>query len=349
MVMSKTLKIGFVGAGGIARYQMSMLKKIDGVEIVGLADVNKSALDLAAKETNGAKVFSDWKELLAMPGLDAVSVCTPNKLHCEPTVLALKAGKHVLVEKPMAMNAAEAGKMCEAAARAKKILQIAFQWRFTPVAQMLRRQVHSGALGDVLYVRVQALRRRGIPNWGVFGRKELQGGGPMIDIGVHLLEMAHYVIGAPKPVSAAGSCYTYLGNKGSDTMCPWPNWDYKTYSVEDLAVGFLKFETGATLVIESSFVAHIEKDVYGIQIMGTKGGATSDPPRIFTDANGYMMNMEPTYMGQQDGFDYKMRHFVECIRNGIKCQAPGEDGWMVQKMLDGIYRASDLGKEIKIA
>lgn len=347
--MGKTLKIGFVGVGGIARYQMSMLKKIEGVEIAALADVSKSAMEQAVKETNGAKVFTDWKEMLAMKDLDAISVCTPNKLHCEPTVLALKAGKHVLVEKPMAMNAGEAARMCQTAQRSKKVLQIAFQWRFTPVAQMLRRQVQSGALGDILYVRVQAMRRRGIPNWGVFGRKDLQGGGPMIDIGVHLLEMAHYVIGAPNPVSASGACYTYLGNKGSDTMCPWPNWDHKTYTVEDLAVGFLKFETGASMVIESSFVAHIEKDVYGIQIMGTKGGATSDPPRVFTDANGYMMNMEPTFMGQQDGFEYKMRHFVDCIRDGAKCQAPGEDGWMVQKMLDGIYKASDLGKEVRIA
>jgi len=346
--MGKTLKIGFIGAGGIARYQMSMLNKIDGVEIVAAADPNQSALDASKKEQKIAKTFNDWRELLAIKDLDAISVCTPNKLHCEPTVAALKAGKHVLVEKPMAMNAGEAWKMCEAAKRSKKLLQIAFQWRFTPVAQMLRQQVKSGALGDIQYVRVQALRRRGIPNWGVFGRKDLQGGGPMIDIGVHLLEMAHYVIGAPNPISATGTCYTYLGNKKSDTMCPWPNWDHKTYTVEDLAVGFMKFETGASLVIESSFAAHIEKDVFGVQIMGTKGGATSEPAKIFADQNGYMMDMTPHYMGQQDSFEYKMRHFVECIRNGTKCQAPGKDGWMVQKMLDGIYRSAETGKEVKI-
>jgi len=345
----KTVKIGFIGTGGIARLQMSMLRKIEGVEIVAAADVNKTALDLAAAEYKIEKTFSDWRDLLKIKEIDAISVCTPNKLHYEPTVTALMAGKHVLVEKPMAMSAQEAGKMVAAGKKSKKLLQIGFQWRFTPVAQMLRRQVHSGALGDILYVRVQALRRRGIPNWGVFGRKELQGGGPMIDIGVHLLEMAHYVIGAPKPISASGACYTYMGNKKSDTVCQWPNWDYKTYTVEDLAIGFLKFDTGCSIVVESSFVAHIEKSVYGIQIMGTKGGATSEPAMIFTDQNGYMMNMEPAYMGQQhDGFEFKLKHFVECIRNGAKCLAPGEDGWMVQKMLDGIYKSSQIGKEVKI-
>jgi predicted dehydrogenase len=236
--MSKTVKVGFIGAGGIARYQMSLLKKIEGVEIVAAADVNKAGLEQAAKEFEIGKTMSDWRDLLRMKEIDAVSVCTPNKLHCEPTVRALAGGKHVIVEKPMAMNAQEAGKMCAAAKKAKKVLQIAFQWRFTPVAQMIRKQVQSGALGDILYVRVQALRRRGIPNWGVFGRKALQGGGPMIDIGVHLMEMAHYVIGGPTPVSASGACYTYHGNKKSNTICPWPNWDHKTYTVEDLAVGF---------------------------------------------------------------------------------------------------------------
>jgi len=346
--MGKSLRIGFIGTGGIARYQMSLLKKIEGVEIVAVSDVNEKAIEATKKEYQIDKTFTDWKDLVKMKDLDAVSVCTPNKLHYEPTVAALQSGKHVLVEKPMAMNAKEAQRMVEAGRRSKKVLQIAFQWRFTPVAQMLRKQVASGALGDIMYVRVQALRRRGIPNWGVFGRKELQGGGPMIDIGVHLLEMAHYIVGSPKPISASGSCYTYMGNTKCDTVCPWPNWDHKTYTVEDLAVGFLKFDTGATMVVESSFVAHIEKDVYSIQIMGTKGGATSDPPRIFMDHNGYMMNMEPNFMGAQDGFEFKMRHFVDCVRDGVTCLAPGEDGWTVQKMLDGIYKSSELKKEVKI-
>ncbi len=206
----------------------------------------------------------------------------------------------------------------------------------------------SGSFGDILYVRCQALRRRGIPSWGVFGRKDLQGGGPMIDIGVHILEAAHFIIGSPRPVSASAACYTYLGNKKPETLCSWGPWDYKTYTVEDLAVGLVKFANGESLVIESSFAAHIEKDIFSIQIMGTKGGGTLDPLQIFADDQGYMMNMTPAFTGTQDGFAYKMKHFVDCLRSGKRCEAPGEDGLSVQKMLDAIYKSASLKREVRL-
>ena len=346
--MAKAVKVGFIGSGGIARTHMGHLSKIEGVELVAAADINKNALAQAQKEYGVKQTFTDWKELLELKELDAVSVCTPNNLHAGPTIAALNAGKHVLCEKPLAMNAKEGAQMVAAAKKAKKILQIAFQYRFSPSAQAIRKQVADGALGNILYTRCQALRRRGIPNWGVFGRKELQGGGPMIDIGVHILEMSHFVIGKPKPVAARGFTWTYLGNKKSETLCPWNNWDYKTYNVEDLAVGMITFEDGSTLVIEASFAAHIEKDVWNSQIMGTKGGATIDPPKIFTDQHGLMVNIEPSFVGKWDGFQYKMQHWIECIRDGKKCEAPGEDGLVIQKMLDGVYESSCTGKEVRI-
>jgi len=346
--MAKTFKIGFIGAGGIGRWQMEKLTKMPGVEVTAAADVNAASLEKVKTQFGVKHLFSNWHKLLAMPELDAVSVCTPNGLHCAPTVAALKAGKHVLVEKPLAMNAREGAQMVAAAKASGKLLQIGFQWRFSPGAQCLRKQVAAGKLGKIVYVRCQALRRRGIPNWGVFGRKDLQGGGPMIDIGVHILEMAHYIIGKPQPVAARGACHTYLGNKKSTALCSWDNWDHKTYTVEDLATGYISFADQSSLVIESSFAAHIEKDVFNIQIMGTEGGATYDPLAIFTDQNGYMMNITPAFVGNWDMFEYKMRHFVECARDGKPCDAPGEDGLAVQAMLDGIYASSEKNREIKI-
>ncbi|NLB59699.1 MAG: Gfo/Idh/MocA family oxidoreductase [Lentisphaerae bacterium] len=346
--MSKVLRLGFIGAGGIARAQANYLKKVSGVEVVAAADVNQAALDKFKQDYNTPHLFKDWKKLLALPGLEAVSVCTPNNMHSRPSIAALKAGKHVLVEKPMAMNAKQAAAMVAAAKQAKRLLQIGVQWRFTRSAQFLRQRVASGSLGDFLYVRYQALRRRGIPSWGVFGRKELQGGGPMIDIGVHILEMAHYIMGAPPPLSASASCYTYIGNKKPQALTGWGNWDYKTYTVEDLAIGFIKFANGSTLVIESSFAAHIEKDLHTIQIMGSKGGATYDPLQVFGDDQGYMLNMTPAFIGTGDSFLYKMNHFVECARDGKKCAAPGEDGWAVQRILDGVYKAAALKREVRI-
>lgn len=323
--MAKTVKVGFIGVGGIGRYQMDKLSKMSGVELAAAADVSQENLDKVRDLYGVKQLFRDWKKLLALKELDAVSVCTPNGMHCAPTVAALKAGKHVLVEKPLAMNAREGAAMVKAAKEAKKLLQIAFQWRFSPAAQFIRRQVEAGVLGDILYVRCQALRRRGIPNWGVFGRKDLQGGGPMIDIGVHILEMAHYLMGKPQPLSARGACHTYLGNRPSGAKNAWDNWDWKTYTVEDLATGFISFKGGASLVIESSFAAHIEKDVFSVQLMGTKGGATTDPLQLFTDQNGYMLNQQTPYPGQWDMFEHKMRHFIECVRDGTPCEAPGED------------------------
>lgn len=347
---SKVLKVGFIGAGGIARAHMKHLKAIGDVEIVAAADVSNDMLQRVKTEYGVQQLFTDFRAMLkAVPELDAVSVCTPNGLHAANTIAALEAGKHVLVEKPMAMNAKEGQKMLDAARRAKKHLVIGFQHRFEPRTRMVREQIKAGAFGKILYVRAQALRRKGIPNWGVFGRKDLQGGGPMIDIGVHILETAHYLIGSPKPITATGNTWTYAGNKPSNVMCTWPNWDYKTYTVEDLAVGQIRFDTGTMLTIEASFVAHIEKDVWNIQIMGEKGGADWGNSQIFTDANGYMVNQTPAFLGRWDCFEYKMRHFVEVVRDGRANEAPAEHGLMVQKMLDGVYASAAKGREVTIA
>jgi predicted dehydrogenase len=342
-------KIGFIGSGGIALTHMKYLQLIDGVQIVAAADISEKALGKAREQFNIPHTYADYRQMLKeQDDLDAVSVCTPNGLHCENTIAALQAGKHVLVEKPMAMNAKEAQKMIDAGKKAKKHLVIGFQYRFAANSQLIHRQVAEGKFGNILYVRCQALRRRGIPNWGVFGRKELQGGGPMIDIGVHSLEMAHYMIGSPKPISATGNTFTFLGNKPSDVVSQWPNWDYKTYNVEDMAIGMVRFANGTMLTIEASFVAHVPESVWNIQILGEKGGAIWDPPQIFKDQDGYMMNLTPGFLPKIDGFEQKMRHFVEVCQGKRQSIAPGESGLAVQKILDAVYASAEAGKEVKI-
>jgi len=346
--VAKTLKVGVVGAGGIAGAHIKQLQTIEDVEVHAICDIREGVAQERAEEFGIPKVFKSYKDLLKLKELDAVSVCTPNFFHAEPTIAALKAGKHVIVEKPMAMNVREAKAMVDAAKKTRKVLVVGFQLRYSPNAQMLKRAVDDGQLGKVLYVRCQALRRRGIPNWGVFGQKELQGGGPMIDIGVHILECAHYVMGKPEPVAACGQCYTYMGNKKSDVLSQWPGWDYKSYNVEDLAVGMVRFKNGATLVIESSFVAHIEKNKFNFHVMGEKGGGSYDPPRLYTDLAGTMFNLEPAFLGKQDAWKVKMGDWVGAIREGRKPMAPGEDGLAVQKMLEGIYKSAERGKEVAI-
>ncbi len=346
----KKLRVGMIGAGGIAGTHVGYLVKFDDVEVVAACDIKKDRLDLMKEKFGIEGLYENWREMLAAENLDAVSVCTPNYLHFEPTVDALKAGCHVLCEKPLAMNAKEGGRMVDAAKKAGKELVTGFQWRFNSSVQFIKRAYDAGHLGEVIFAKVHAMRRRGIPNWGVFGQKELQGGGPLIDIGVHAMEMCHYAMGSPKPVAASGQIWTYMGNKKSKTVSQWPGWDYKKYTVEDLAVGMIRFENGAVMHVEAMFAGHIGKDQqkHGFELMGTKGGATQNPPTLSYDRDGTMLNVEPHYVEKVDEFEIKMRKFVDVALYGKASESTGEDGLMVQKMLDGIYRSAEEGKEVAI-
>ncbi|MFH1567691.1 MAG: Gfo/Idh/MocA family oxidoreductase [Gemmatimonadota bacterium] len=348
---TRKLRLAFIGAGGIAGTHMRDLKEMADVEMVAQADISKESMARWSEQYGIGASYTDYGKMLKEVQPDAVSVCTPNGMHAPATIAALNAGAHVLVEKPMAMTAREAQAMIAAAKRKRRKLIIGFQHRFDPRTKFIKDAVDAGRMGKVLYGRVQALRRRGIPNWGVFGRKDLQGGGPLIDIGVHALEMTHFAMGSPEPVAASGQIFTYLGDRKSDVVSQWPNWDYKTYTVEDLAIGQIRFATGAVLTIEASFAAHIQKNEWNFTIMGEKAGAAWDPPGLFSDDGGYMMNAQPHWLPSGAGADVfamKMRNFVEHVLYNAPTMAPAEHGLMVQKMLDGIYESAEKGREVRI-
>jgi len=348
----KKLRMAVVGCGGISETHLRALKDFPDVEIVAGVDLKKERLSLMEEKFGIKGLYTDWKEMLKKEQPDAVNVCTPNGIHAQPSIDASEAGCHVIVEKPMAMNPGQCQKMIDAAKKAKKKLCVGFQYRFHPNTEFLTRARDEGTFGKIMFVKCQALRRRGIPNWGVFGQKELQGGGPMIDIGVHVIEMAHYLIGSPKPVAAAGNTWTYMGNKKSDVVSQWPGWDYKTYTVEDLAIGQIRFENGAILQIEAMFAGHIEKDVWNFEVVGDKGGCRWDPPTIFTDRAGSMVNESAAFVGSKTDFSYlfsrKLRNFVDACLKDEPLAAPGEAGLAVQKILDGVYRAAEAGEEVEI-
>ena len=351
----KKLRVAIIGCGGIAQTHLDVYKNhIPEVEIVAGVDILQERLDVMESMWGVPKeaLFKDWKKMLKEIKPDAVDVCTPNHVHCAPVVDACNAGCHAMVEKPMAMNPKECEKMIAAAEKAGVKFSVGFQQRYRPNTEMLIEARDNGVFGDILFVKVSALRRRGIPNWGVFGQKELQGGGPMIDIGVHIVEAAYEFMGSPKPVAATGNVWTYLGNTNSKTRCPWPNWDWKTYSVEDLAIGHIRFENGAIMQIESSFAAHIEKERHDFYAMGTKGGCSWDSGEIYTDLNNTMVNIKPTFLAPSNWasvFVPKMRNWVEGCLTGSELKASGYDGLNVQKILDGIYRSAAAGgKEVVI-
>ena len=350
----KKFRVAFIGCGGISRVHIEALQKMPDVEIVAGCDNRPARLKWFTEVTKSTNVFENYDEMLkAMKGqIDGVNICTPNGEHAPAALAASKAGCHVITEKPMAMTPGECQKMIDAAKKAGKKLVIGFQYRYHPSTQALVRAREAGQFGNIMFVKCQALRRRGIPNWGVFGQKELQGGGPMIDIGVHVIEMAHYVMGSPKPVAAVGNTWTYIGDKASNVASQWPHWDYKKYTVEDLAIGHIRFENGAILQIEASFAAHIEKDVWNFTLMGDKGGCSWDPCAIYTDRDDTMWTSTPAFTGQGDFpamFFSKLRNWVDGCTKGTPLTAPGEAGIAVQKILDAVYRSAAIGgKEVKI-
>jgi predicted dehydrogenase len=346
------LRLAVIGCGGIAQLHLGILKDMPEVEVVAGVDIDPHRLSVMEEKWGVKQLYSDWNKMLKEVMPDAVSICTPNGVHAAPAIDASKAGCHVIVEKPMAMNPSQCQAMIEAAKEAGKKLVVGFQFRYHPSTEFLSRARDEGKFGNVMFVKCQALRRRGIPNWGVFGRKELQGGGPMIDIGVHVIEMAHYVMGSPRPIAASGNTWTFLGDKPSNVVSQWPGWDYKTYTVEDMAIGQVRFENGALLQIEASFAAHIEKDIWNFQLMGDKGGCNFDPPGIFTDEAGTMVNITPGWLPKENDFvalfKLKLRNFVDVCLKDTPSRAPGEAGLAVQKILDGVYRSAAAGKEVEI-
>jgi len=319
-------------------------------EMVAVCDVNPETAKTAAEKYDVGKTYTDYKQLLADTEIDAVSVATPNAYHMQPTIDAMKAGKHVLCEKPLAMNAAEARKMCAAARETGKILQVALQQRFTGSARFMKQYIDGGNMGDIYYARAQALRRRGVPAWGVFIDKEKQGGGPLIDIGVHILDLTLFLMGYPKPVSASGKTWDTLG-KNPDLVNPWGEYDRAKFTVEDFAVGLIKFDNGAVVVLESSFMGNLDGDPFQTQLFGTKAGATvkawgDEPIEIFTEQNRQLFNMKPKNVPHVESAHVdEVKAFVDAILNNKPSPVPGENGLILNAIFDSLYKSSETGKE----
>ncbi|MBS1721531.1 MAG: Gfo/Idh/MocA family oxidoreductase [Armatimonadetes bacterium] len=348
----KKLKIGLIGAGGIARgcHIPGYLSVPDDCEITWVCDVAPSAVDQAAALVPGARTTTNYQDILNDPEVDAVSVTTPNKAHKQPTIDALHAGKHVLCEKPLAMNAAEAKEMCRAARDSGKILQVALQMRFGAPGRFMRQYIDAGHMGDIYYARAQALRRRGVPHWGVFIDKEQQGGGPLIDIGVHILDLTLFLMGYPKPVAASGRTWDYLG-KNPDIVNPWGDYDRSKFTVEDMAVGFIRFENGAAVTLESSFMSNIKEDWLRTDLFGTKAGALvkaggDDPIEIYTEQDKMLFDVTPRNVPHvASSHTAEVQAFVKAVQTGAPSPVPGEQGLILNAIFDSLYKSSETGRE----
>jgi predicted dehydrogenase len=351
--LAKKVRIGVIGTGGIANgaHLPGYSQIPDECEIFALCDIDPKALAKTSEKYPDVKhKFEDYKKLLEMPEIDGVSVCTPNYVHFQPTVDALKAGKNVLCEKPIAMNAIEGAEMVATAKKAGKFLQIGYNSRFQPSNQTLKRFIDAGELGDIYWSRAQCLRVRGIPGWGVFIDKSKQGGGPLIDIGVHMLDLTLWFMGHPKPVSASGVTYQKFGTR-PDVVGFMGQWDYKNFTVEDFASALIRFDNGAAIMLESSFVANLKQEVQNVTLLGTTGGAEAYPLSITQERHRSVFSYEPKIPGGNNINTHyaEMKAFVECIRDKKEPLVTGEHGLMVAKIMDAIYKSAEAGKEVTIA
>ena len=274
-------RVGIIGCGGIANNKhMPSLSKVPNCEMVAFCDIVVERAELAAKKfgTEDAKVYEDYKELLKDESIDVVHVCTPNRSHSFITVDALEAGKHVMCEKPMAINSVEAKKMLDASVRTGKLLSIGYQNRFRGDSLYMKSESEAGTFGDIYFAKANAIRRRAVPTWGVFLNEYEQGGGPLIDIGTHALDLTLWVMDNYKPKYCVGTTYHKL-NKDTDQGNDWGNWDPDAFSVEDSAFGFVVMENGATIVLESSWALNsLEVREAVCSVCGTKAGGNVRRP-----------------------------------------------------------------------
>jgi len=326
---------------------MPALEKQPDVKILAVCDVNEESAKKAAERFGVPNTLTDYRKMLEMSEIDAVHICTPNMLHAQPAIDALEAGKHVMVEKPIARNATEGQGIVDTARRTAKKLMVAQNMRFTAEAQCLKRFIDAGELGEIYFARVWALRRRGVPSWGVFTDKEKQGGGPLIDIGVHMLDLALFLMGHPKPVSCSGQAFQKIGNTPGH-VGKWGPWDWKNYTVEDYAAGFIRLDNGASLILESSFAANLGDERMNTSLMGTKGGADTNPLKIYGETHDTLIDITPCWLPTVNSYEGEVRGFYDAIANDTEVPVTGEQALNVMKILDGIYESSETGKEVSL-
>ena len=364
--MSEPIGVGIIGAGGLATLtHIPGYKSLpEKARIVAVADVVGKVAEKVAKEHEIPMAFDNYDELLALEEVEAVSICTPPVAHRDATIAALEAGKHVLCEKPMAMNAAEAQEMIEAAERTGQLLAIGFQARFSSEAQSLKRLIEGGELGDIYYGRAVYNRRRGIPPWGKFHQfKGQSGGGSLLDVGVHVLDLALWLMGYPKPISVVGSAYCKFGNRGdiyrgdkewADIVSHRSHhgtWNDKEFEVEDFAVALIKLDNGATLNLECSWALNIAQDLQSIVLCGDEGGAELNPLKVFKDDGHMLIDWEPQGLPDTSYVNMhakSIENFINAIHGDGEILVTPEQGLYVAQIVDAIYRSGESGQLVTI-
>ncbi|MBO5312921.1 MAG: Gfo/Idh/MocA family oxidoreductase [Clostridia bacterium] len=337
------LRVGVVGTGKMGEnVHMTAYDRIDNTEIVAFCDIDTKKLENIQKKYPNAKAYTDYKKMIDEEKLDIVDICTPNYLHSQVAVYALDRGIHVMCEKPDAINVEEAEKMKSSAEKSGKVLMVMRNNRYRPSTKFLKEYIAQGKMGEIYAGRCGWIRRRGIPGWGGwFTDKEQAGGGPLIDLGVHLIDLAMYLMGNAKPVTVSGCTYS-----------KFPHTSASKTDVEDLAMGFIRFDNGACLQIEFSWASNISCDQMFVELRGEKSGSRMSGIdrkfEIYTEECGTNTLIKPEiddYQGMQH-HEANIRHFVDVIEGKAEPDFTPEQGVNMVKILEALYKSAELGKEI---
>jgi predicted dehydrogenase len=346
-------RVAVIGCGDIARDKhLPYWQELDAegrIELVAACDILPARAKMAVEKFGARVAYTDYHLMLKDISPDIVDVCTQNRVHCPATVDSLNAGAHVLVEKPMAMNVRECEQMIAAAKKHKRQLMVAQHMRFEAAAEQLKRVVESGEIGEIYTARAYWLRRRGIPGWGKFHISKESLGGPVIDIGVHMMDLAVWFMGCPKPVSATGKVYRKFGDRDDLVNGEWgEKYNKKEFDVEDYANAYVRFEKNITMQVDVSWAANIPQEVWGIDVLGDKGGISTEPLGVYSYRKGALTSLKFDWLPDQEGHRGEIRHFTECLEKKQPVRVKPDESLRIQKIIDAIYESSKKNAEVKI-
>jgi predicted dehydrogenase len=352
-VYMKKLKIAVIGGGSISELHLKSYQRNPHVEIYAICDLNEERAKRMATEYGASRNYSNYQDALADSEIDAVSICTWTKSHAEISIAALDAGKHVLLEKPPAKTVEEVLLIQDAVKRSNKVLQIGFVRRYDANIQLLRTFADQGDFGEIYYAKASSIRRLGNPG-GWFADKERAGGGPLIDIGVHSIDLCWYMMGKPKVKSVSGNTYHKLGNRSHIQNLSFykaADYDSSQNTVEDFTNALIRFENGASLMVEVSYSLHAKENEASIKLYGDKGGYEIDPAvSIITEKYNTILNIEPQTDHKgfhlDTAFQNEIDHFVHCVLHDQEPISPIADGVEIMKIICGIYESAAKGVEI---
>ena len=340
------IRAAVIGAGQIARVShLPAYRSAEGVQVVGVSDVRPESARKLAEDFSIPAYFDDHRKMLEQCRPDVVSVCVPNRFHHVITLDALRAGAHVLCEKPPAMNVREAEEMAQTARAQGRLLSYGFHLRHGENVRILKDIIDRGGLGRIYAADVQWLRRRGVPGWGVFTDKSMQGGGPLIDIGAHALDLAVYLMGYPEVDYVCADMFNAIGTTGRNGF--FGSWDPERYTVEDALFGQIRFRTGAVMKLSTSFALNMkEKDRRQVTLYGDKKGADLFPPAVYSGDDGPAWNQTYPFEPAEDLHTKEIHAFVAACRGERDLLVTAEQGVYVQKLIAALYASAESKKPV---